>query len=55
MPDGSVTSDPDKVIKIDAQHYESLANESKAEGERYDQDFKQYVQEELEKIRLEER
>eukprot|EP00121_Abeoforma_whisleri_P016574 Awhi_evm1s15203 len=54
MPDGSVTSDPDKVMKIDAQHYESLANESKAEGERYDQDFKQYVQEELGKIRLEE-
>eukprot|EP00121_Abeoforma_whisleri_P007920 Awhi_evm1s7247 len=38
-------------MKIDSQHYESLANVSKAEVESYDQDLKLYVQKELKKIK----
>eukprot|EP00121_Abeoforma_whisleri_P014823 Awhi_evm1s13670 len=55
LPDGGTTidSDPREVMKIDTQLYESLANELKAEAENYVQDFKLYVQKELEKIKSE--
>eukprot|EP00121_Abeoforma_whisleri_P002486 Awhi_evm1s2231 len=33
LPDVSTTSDPREVMKIDAQHYESLTNEAKAEAD----------------------
>ena len=34
-------------MEIDAQHYESLANESKEEAAKYDQPFKQHILDEL--------